>query len=84
MPTFRPLSAEDVAQLGARTRGRVDLTEYTEFLESMQPGDWGELALDDSENRRAVKRRLTTSAKRMNKQLRYRRAEGQTLRFEVS
>jgi hypothetical protein len=84
MPTFRPLSAEDVAQLGARTRGRVDLTEYTEFLESMKPGDWGELSLSDSENRRAVKRRLTTSAKRMNKQLRYRRAEGQTLRFEVS
>jgi hypothetical protein len=83
MPTFRRLSAEEVAAL-RKARGRaVDLSEYRQFLEGLAPGEGGELALSPDEQKRTVKRRLTTAARQMNKEVVYRRSEGDVLRFEV-
>ena len=83
MPTFRPLSTEEVAAL-QKSRGRaIDLSEYRQFLEELEPGDGGEITLTPGEQKRTVKRRLTTAAKQMNKSVRYRRSEGDVLRFEV-
>jgi hypothetical protein len=83
MPTFRRLSAEEIAALRV-PRGRViDLSEYRQFLEGLAPGEGGELALGPEEQKRTVKRRLTTVAKQMNKTVHYRRSEGDVLRFEV-
>jgi hypothetical protein len=83
MPTFRALSAEELAQLRARRGGAVDLTPYTDFLRGLGAGEGGELTLGPDEQKRTVKRRLTTAARRMNKDVRYRRTVGDVLRFEV-
>jgi hypothetical protein len=83
MPTFHRLSAEEIAALRPRRTGSVDLSEYRQFLETLAPGEGGEVALGSGDQRRTVKRRLSTAAKQMNKQLRYRRSTDDTLRFEV-
>jgi hypothetical protein len=83
MPTFRRLSAEEIAAM-RQPRGRsIDLTEYRQFLQDLAPGDGGEIALGPDEQTRTVKRRLTTAAKQLNKNVRYRRSDGDVLRFEV-
>jgi hypothetical protein len=73
-----------MAALRSRRRSSVDLTEYTEFLRGLATGEGGELVLGPGEQKRTVKRRLTTAAKRMDKGVRYRRTEGNTLHFEVT
>jgi hypothetical protein len=83
MPSFRRLNPEEVAALRARNARAVDLSEYREFLQDLAPGDGGEIALGAGDERRTVKRRLTTAANRMNKKLRYRRSTDDVLRFEV-
>jgi hypothetical protein len=83
MPTFRRLSAEEIAALQPRRTGSVDLSEYRQFLQDLSPGEGGEIALGTDDQRRTVKRRLSTAAKQMNKKLRYRRSADDILRFEV-
>jgi hypothetical protein len=83
MPSFRRLSAEEVAAMRARRRGSVDLTEYSDFIRGLDIGEGGEVVLADSEQKRTVKRRLTRAARQLNKDVRYRRSEGNTIRFEV-
>jgi hypothetical protein len=83
MPTFRRLSAEEIARLQPRRSNAVDLGEYRAFVETLGPGEGGEIGLGPDDLRRTVKRRLTTAAKQMNKQLRYRRSADDVLRFEV-
>jgi hypothetical protein len=83
MPTIRRLSAEEIARLQPRRPGVVDLTEYRQFLESLTPGEGGEVTLGSGDTQRMVKRRLSTTAKQLNKQLKYRRGADEVLRFEV-
>jgi hypothetical protein len=83
MPTFRRLNADEVAAMRARRRGSVDLTEYTEFIRALDAGEGGEVVLGDSEQKRTVKRRLTRAARQLSKDVRYRRSEGNVIRFEV-
>ncbi|MBM2809703.1 MAG: hypothetical protein HW416_462 [Chloroflexi bacterium] len=83
MPIFRRLSSEEVAALRARRRGSVDLSEYSDFVRDLAVGEGGELVLSDAEQKRTVKRRLTRAARQMNKDVRYRRSEGNLIRFEV-
>lgn len=83
MPTFRRLSSEEVAELRTRRRGSVDLSEYSDFMQDLAVGEGGELVLSDAEQKRTVKRRLTRAARQMNKDVHYRRSEGNLIRFEV-
>jgi len=83
MPSFRRLNAEEVAAMRARRRGSVDLTEYSDFIRGLDIGEGGEVILGDSEQKRTVKRRLTRAARQLSKDVRYRRSEGNTIRFEV-
>ena len=83
MPTFRRLSADEIAAMRARRRGTVDLTEYSEFVRALNVGEGGEVVLGDSDQKRTVKRRLTRAARQMNKDVRYRRSEGNIIRFEI-
>lgn len=64
-------------------RGTVDLSEYSAFLKGLGEGEGGEVALDASEVKRTVKRRLTRAAHLLGKEVRYRRTEGSVVRFEV-
>jgi hypothetical protein len=83
MPTFRRLSAEEIAELQPRRRGSVDLSEYRQFLENLAPGEGGEVALSTTERRQTVKRRLTAAAQSLGKQLRYRRSPADIVQFEI-
>jgi hypothetical protein len=83
MPTFRRLSADEIAAMRARRRGTVDLTEYTEFVRGLNIGEGGEVVLGESDQKRTVKRRLTRAARQMNRDVRYRRSEGNMIRFEI-
>jgi hypothetical protein len=67
MPTIRRLSAEEIARLQPRRPGSVDLTEYRQFLEPLALGEGGQVTLGTDDLRRAVKRRLSTTAKQLNK-----------------
>jgi len=83
MPSFRRLNSDEVAAMRARRRGSVDLTEYSEFIRALQVGEGGEVTLGQNEQKRTVKRRLTRAARQMDKDVRYRRSEGNMIRFEV-
>ena len=84
MPTFRRLTPEELSRFRPRSTAPVDLTDYTDFLQDLQRGEVGELAIAETENQRTVKRRLSTAANRMGKPIKYRRAEGNLVRFEVA
>ncbi len=83
MPTFRRLSAEEIAKLQPPRRNSVDLSEYREFVQGLAPGEGGEIQLAPGDERRTIKRRLTAAAKQMKMQVRYRRSPEGVLRFEV-
>lgn len=83
MPFFRRLSAEEVAAMRARRRGSVDLTEYSDFVRVLKVGEGGEVVLGEFDQKRTVKRRLTRAARQMSKDVRYRRSEGNVIRFEI-
>ena len=83
MPSFRRLTSDEVAAMRARRRGSVDLSEYSEFIRGLDLGEGGEVTLTDADQKRTVKRRLTRAARQLNKDVRYRRSEGNVIRFEV-
>ena len=64
-------------------RGTVDLSQYSDFLRGLNVGEGGEVALEPHDVKRTVKRRLTRAAHLQGKDVRYRRTEGNVVRFEV-
>lgn len=83
MPTFYKLSEEEIAALQRHGKKPIDLIPYMDFIRGFKTGEWGALTLAEGENPRAEKRRVTMAAKRENKQIRWRKAENGTMRFEV-
>jgi len=72
-----------MAAMRSYRRGTVDLSEYSVFLRDMVTGEGGEVTLESGEVKRTVKRRLTRAAHLLGKDVRYRRTEGNLVRFEV-
>src|SRR5437868_13638414 len=58
---IRKLSSDEAAKVFPK-RGQMDLSEYTDALRELQPGDAAEIELG-SPSRRALKRRLGAAAK---------------------
>jgi hypothetical protein len=83
MPMFRPLQTEELAALQARRGRSIDLAEYSDFVRDLQIGEGGEVTLGADEQKRTVKRRLSHAAHLFDKDLRYRRTEGNVIRFEI-
>ncbi len=83
MPELRVLTPEEVSQRQSKRGRAVDLTQYVEHLEGLEPGQMGEARLSEDEKKATVKRRLTAAAKRLGKKLRYRRSDGSTIVYEV-
>jgi hypothetical protein len=61
----------------------ADITEYVDFLQDLQPGEGGELKLQDGDKVRVVKRRLSTAATRLQKKIHWRPLRNGALQFEV-
>ena len=83
MPRFERLSAAEVERLRRRRVTTLDLSQYIAFLDTLRPGDWGAVSLEDGESQRVVKRRLTTAAKQRGWELRYRKTQDGRIIFEV-
>ena len=79
---IRKLNADDSAKYFPK-RGQMDLTEYTDALRGLQPGDAAEIELGGLSSR-AMKRRRGQAAKQEGYTLRWaREASGDVLRFQV-
>jgi hypothetical protein len=84
MPTFRRLSDDEVAELGRRRRNTSDLTEYVEFIRSLDVGEGGEVSLTGNEQKRTVKRRLSMAARQMSADVSYHRSNRNVVRFQLN
>ncbi len=84
MPVFERFSADKVATWRPARGRAIDLTEYTDFLRQLEDGEGGEVTISEAETRKTVKRHLRAAAKRLGKQVRYRRAVGDLIRFELT
>jgi type IV secretory pathway VirB4 component len=82
MAKFEKLSKEEVERITQR-KPRIDISEYVNYLETLNPGEWGAVTLEEGETGRAIKRRLTIAAKQLGKNLRYRRSEDNRIIFTV-
>lgn len=83
MPEFRKLSADEVSKYQHRRGRAVDLTDYIAIVDQLAVGEMGEATIAGDEKKATVKRRLTTAARRLGKELRYRRTGEDRLLFEV-
>lgn len=83
MPIFEKLSPEEVERLKRRRPPVQDLSAYLSYLDTLHPGDWGAIRLEDGESQRVIKRRLTIAAKMKGREIRYKRGEEGRIIFEV-
>ena len=79
---IRKLSSDEAAKVFPK-RGQMDLSEYSDALRELQPGDAAEIELG-SLSSRALKRRLGQAAKQTGYSLKWARDSGTgVLRFQV-
>jgi hypothetical protein len=87
MPTLRKLEQDEVEALkenGGKDSVRAAIArEYDALIADFVPGEYGELHLDEGENRTTVKSRLVAAAKRRNWTLELKRTKGPVVRFKV-
>ena len=87
MPRFQPLSQERIAELTTRRGpGQVDLSEHKRWIEAAlsNANGWGEIALEPSDNVRAIKRRTTIAGKEMSRTIKWhRKSTPTTLIFQA-
>jgi hypothetical protein len=83
MPHFHLVPLEEATRLsGTNSRRQQMLQEYSSFVSRVGNGQAGKLAPSDGETPMAVRRRLTTAAKQVGKDLVTRR-EGDVVYFWV-
>ena len=84
MPKFEKLSEAEVEKLKKRRAPTLDLSQYEAYLDTLRPGEWGAVALEEGDSQRAVKRRLTMASKRKGMEIRYKNnADDGRIIFEV-
>ncbi len=85
MPSFRKLTAAEVAALRPRPLGaRAQVArEYDEYLVNFAAGDYGRAELHDGDRRAAVRQRLQAAARRRGLALRFRPGPLPALIFHV-
>lgn len=85
MPTLRKLSQEEVRGLNTRPLGeRAQIaSQYDDYLVDFAPSEYGEVQLDEEDNRLTIRNRLQAAANRRGLALTFRRTTGPMLRFRV-
>lgn len=85
MPTMRKLTTDEVRALETKPLGnRAQVAaEYDTYLQEFAAGDYGEVQLDENDNRLTVRNRLQAAAGRRSLKLTFRRTKGLLLRFRV-
>ena len=82
MPKFEKLTAEEARKYRPHTR-RADLAPYVEYLQTLEPGEFGKVELEPDDKKPTVKNRLTRASKAADKPIKYRRGTADTVVFEV-
>lgn len=85
MPQIRKLTLEEaqVVEQQSKCRRRRILEQYDSILAKFRPGDYGEVAVDVTENRTTVRNRLHAAAARRGLTLGFLHARRRLLRFRV-
>jgi hypothetical protein len=85
MPTIYKLSPEEVrSELDkGKSQRQIVIEQYDAMLEGFAPHDWGEVKLDSDEKRATVRNRLKSAAQRRGLAIRFKRGQGDSMRFEV-
>jgi hypothetical protein len=85
MPVVVKLSPEEVRT--ERNRGKsqrkIVSEQYDAMLEGFSASDWGEVQLDVEEKRATVRNRLKAAAERRGFGIRFKRGQGNQMRFEI-
>jgi hypothetical protein len=86
MPNFRKLEPEEVQTIENKGKGSRRITEelYDSILASYEVGDYGEGTLDSGENRLTVRNRLKAAASRRGVGIKFRRTQGNLIRFQIT
>ncbi|MBU6335420.1 MAG: hypothetical protein KGS47_13610 [Chloroflexi bacterium] len=86
MPTFRKLSADEVARIERRGKSQRRLVEeqYDSYLGGFEVGEYGDVEIESSEKRLTVRNRLRAAARRRGVAISFLRVRGQMLRFFVA
>jgi hypothetical protein len=85
MPKYRKLTVDEVQKMKSATggeRARVR-EEYRGYLEGLNPGEGGELELDEKEKKITIKNRLKRAAEDLGVDLEFRRTGENVVRFLV-
>ena len=85
MPTIRKLSHEEItareaAKLSVR---KQNARQYDTMLADFEPGDWGEIGLEEGDKRTSIRTRLLAAAERRGFTIAIRRGSASMVRFEV-
>ena len=84
MPRFvKKLSAEDYRRRGGGTT-KLNLAPYLEILEGLSVGEGADVAIDDGEKQRVVKRRFSIAAGQLGYSIKWRSAAQGQLRFQLA
>lgn len=72
MPQFGLASPDEVKTLERKTRATWGgLEEYTDFLKTIRPESWGYVIVEDEEQQRALKMRMSKAASSIDKRLKW-------------
>jgi hypothetical protein len=85
MPVVVKLSPEEVRSELNKGKSQRQLVneQYDAMLEGFEPSDWGEVQLDADEKRATVRNRLKSAADRRGLGIRFKRGQGNQMRFEI-
>ncbi|HET9015607.1 MAG TPA: hypothetical protein VFN57_08420 [Thermomicrobiaceae bacterium] len=83
MPTFEKLTAEEARKYRPHTR-RADLAPYVDYLQSLEPGEFGKVQLEPDDKKPTIKNRLSRASKVAERPIKYRRGTASTIVFEVT
>lgn len=85
MPVVYKLSPEEVKTELSRGKSQRQLMmeQYDAMLEGFGVTDWGEVKLEPSDKRATVRNRLKSAAGRKGHAIRFKRGQGDSMRFEI-
>lgn len=78
-PPLAPAQAKEGGNSGTPT----DLGTYLDYLRSIAPGYAGYIYLGGGQKKATIKRRVTTAARQLHRNLRFLRSSADELTFEV-
>lgn len=83
MVKLERVTQDEIDSMRKRRAQTLDLTEYNNFLEGKQIGEWGRLVLEEGDTQRTAKRRLTTASKQKGFGVKYRKTSDGQILFQL-